>query len=156
MCFISFAANFLKNKLLTYYPKTFDPVAFRCSDYNWPDLAELIGLLLNNETKELNFIKWYSFSVYWTKSKVGEMIKLLRLIRKKAPNLEKLSVCCVIEDDKEDTNYALQKRVVYEIMMLKNLKYLEVVGFFYFQSEDLKQLLITMPNLVMLKVYDIL
>jgi hypothetical protein len=145
----------LKNKLLSHYPQAFDCMASRCSDYNWPELAELIGLLLNDETKELNFIKWYFFSVYWTKSKVGEIIKLLRLIKRKAPNLEKLSVCCIIEDE-EDANYAVQKRVVYEIMLLKNLKFLEVVGFFYFQSEDLRQLLISMPNLVTLKVKNIL
>jgi hypothetical protein len=141
----------LKNKLLSHYPQAFGRMASRCSDYNWPELVELIGSLLNDETKELNFIKWYFFSVYWTKSKVGEIIKLLRLIKRKAPNLEKLSVCCIIEDE-EDANYAVQKRVVYEIMMLKNLKILEVLGFFYFQSEDLRQLLISMPNLVTLKV----
>lgn len=142
-----FSANSLKNKLLSCYPKFFNSrIDSLYSNRNWPALSRLLSLLLNNETKELDFTKWTSFGV-WTEDRVGDLIKVLRLIRCNAPNLERFSVCCLAVEE-----YEVLKQVVDEIMLLKNLKYLEVGGISWLQNEELIKLPLYLPNLVCLKV----
>jgi hypothetical protein len=105
--------------------------------------------LLNNETKELDFSKWISFS-FWTEERISQIIELLRLVRYKAPNLEQLAVYCFAAEE-----YEIQKQVMDEIMLFKNLKNLEVAGICWLQSEELVKLPLHLPNLVRLKVHHI-
>jgi hypothetical protein len=116
---------------------------------NWAALSRLISLLLNNETKELDFSKWISFS-FWTEERISKIVELLRLVRFKAPNLEQLSVYCFAAEE-----YDIQKQVMDEIMLFKNLRNLEVGGICWLQSEELVKLPLHLPNLVCLKVQKI-